>query len=211
MVTTNYKSDFEMDAQLRSFASSLCHAPQAKVSADFTARVMNAIRDESLNTPSRFSWLSFFTVRKCYAAAALILILLGVSSVLYKPSDNKGFENLVAKRLEECSFSASSLAPHLQAFAIQALAKNPNANSAALKAAVEALVASQNADGSWGNAHVTARNVAALADVTSLGIEGVNRAYKRGVRYLRIHNIAMLSKNEMAEETKKALVFICKI
>ncbi len=205
METANCKTGPAANEEMLSFASFLRAAPQAKVSRGFSGRVMSAVRMESAGQPRHFAICGVFTARKIFAAAASIAVLLGICSLSLKQDEAAAIENLVAHQRADGSFSSSSAAPYVQAFAVRVLAKNPSANTTALKAAVRALVASQNADGSWMNAQVTARNVAALGDVVTLDVEGVRRAYKRGVRYLRTHSISMPSSNEMTAQAQKAL------
>ncbi len=209
MVVTDYKTDFKADAQMLSFAESLRSAPGSKVSDDFTSRIMNEIRSESKASPLHPVWTKFFTPGKAFAAAASVIILLGISSVFLRTDESSVTGELLARQCKNGQFTSSSAAPYVQAFAIRELAKNPAGNAVALKAAVNALLASQNADGSWLNDQVTACNVTVLAAVAELGIDGVSHAYKMGARYLRTRNIALLTKEEMNAEAKKALAFIC--
>ena len=103
------------------------------------------------------------------------------------------------------SFSDSSAAPYVQAFAVTGLAKGPSSDRAALDRAVDALVRTQKADGGWGNAALSARNVTALAQAESAGVSRAREARRRGLRYLRIHGIGEISAADLAREAKEAL------
>ena len=103
------------------------------------------------------------------------------------------------------SFSDSSAAPYVQAFAVTGLAKAPSSDRAALDRAVDALVRTQKADGGWGNAALSARNVTALAQAEAAGVSRAREARRRGLRYLRIHGIGEISAADLAREAKEAL------
>ncbi len=60
-------------------------------------------------------------------------------------------------------------------------------------AAQAAIIASQQADGSWANDFLTRQNAAALRDVQT---ESARLAYRRAVRYLRTKNLAPLTREE---------------
>ena len=85
------------------------------------------------------------------------------------------------------------------------LARDPSRHAAALGSAVDALVREQNAEGGWANAAVSARNVAALRQAVDAGVAGAARAYRRGLRYLRLNGQFEASAEDLAREAQAAL------
>ena len=67
--------------------------------------------------------------------------------------------------------------------------------------ALEAIVASQRADGSWANDFVTMQNAAALR---ASGEDRMRVAYRRAVRYLRSKGLAPLTDSELRERGRYA-------
>ena len=112
---------------------------------------------------------------------------------------------IVANQRPDGSFSDSSAAPYVQAFAVTGLATTPSPDRAALNRAVDALVRTQGADGGGGNAVLSARNVTALAQAGAAGVPRAREARRRGLRYLRLHGIGEISAADLAREAKDAL------
>jgi len=65
-------------------------------------------------------------------------------------------------------------------------------------------VRSQDADGGWGNAALSARNVTALAQAEAAGVARARASHRRGLRYLRMHGIGELSASDLVREAKDA-------
>ena len=61
-----------------------------------------------------------------------------------------------------------------------------------------AITRTQNADGGWANAELSARNVEALRVAADAGVAGAMRAYKKGLRYLRVNGIGEMTKADFA-------------
>ncbi|MBR1921790.1 MAG: hypothetical protein IJ829_07315, partial [Kiritimatiellae bacterium] len=71
--------------------------------------------------------------------------------------------------------------------------------------ALEELVASQRADGSWGNDFLTRQNAAALRSSPDARMQ---IAYRRAVRYLRTKGLAPLSDGELKSRGEYAAKFL---
>ena len=67
----------EGDAETRRLVEVLCRAPQARVAAGFSARVMAEVRAQR-----RRAWLS---VPSVFAAAASLVALLAIGSIFFRP------------------------------------------------------------------------------------------------------------------------------
>ena len=139
-----------------------------------------------------------------FPLAACLVALLAVASIFFRPVPRFSLEKLVACQRADGSFSSSTAAPYVQAYAVTVLAKDPSADRAALQQAVAALVREQNADGGWASAGLSARNVAALAAASEAGVDAAVRAYRRGVRYLRMHGIGEMSAADLSRDARSA-------
>ena len=188
------------DADLRAFVASLRAAPQARVRDGFAAGVMAAIEAESRRASLR-RWLRPSVI---FPLAACLVAMLAFASLLFRPVPTFSMEKLVSCQRADGSFSSSTAAPYVQAFAVTVLAKDPSADRAALEQAVGALVRTQNEAGGWANARLTARNVAALAAAAKAGVARAMPAYRRGRRYLRLHGIIEMSAADMMRDAKEA-------
>lgn len=192
-----------LDGELVALSDALRAAPTARTSENFTSSVMAAVREEEARACFRppiwrSPWLGV-PIAACFA------LLLALGSVFFRPSSNS---NWTPARLSACqradgSFSCSSAAPYVQAFAVAALAANPSAAMESLNAAVAALVRDQTAEGGWANAAISVRNVAALHEAAVAGVDGAQRAYRRGLRYLRLNGIREMSSADLVREAKE--------
>lgn len=188
---------------LHALVASLQAAPAAQVPADFTARVMAAVQAEQVVARRLWRPRRMFTRLLPWAAAACLAVGVGLACVeTMRRTDATA--RLVACQRADGFFSASSAAPYLQAFAVVALAREPDRHAAALEAAVQALLRGQTAEGGWGNEELTARNVAALQAATAAGVPAAARAYKRGVRYLHRQGCAELSRADFIRAAREA-------
>ncbi len=182
-------------------------APQAHVRAGFAAEVMSKIGlAEAMGKRSR---LSAFLCRPfgpatLFPLAACLVVMLAVCSVFMRPVPAISMANLLACQRQDGSFSQTTAAPYVQAFAVTVLAKDPSSDRAALNQAVEALVRTQSAEGGWANARLSARNVAALSAASDAGVKTALSAYRRGLRYLRTHGIGEMSVAEVVRDAKEA-------
>lgn len=192
------------DADLRALVGVLCAAPLARTSDTFTASVMAAVRAERASVAHASRWGGLRLVPVLSIAACLAL-LIALGALLLHPSPvGTTTANLVACQRADGTFSSSSAAPYVQAFAVTALARDSAAAPTALAAAVGALVRDQNAEGGWSSAALSARNVVALREAANVGAAGARGAYKRGLRYLRTHGIGEISSADLVHEAKVA-------
>lgn len=180
-----------LDEELMALADALRAAPTVRTSEDFTASVMAAVRAERSQMRSRppvwrSPWLGA-PIAACFA------LLLALGSVFNRPSSTWTSARLAVCQQTDGTFSNSSAAPYVQAFAVAALAADPSAAMDTLKAAVTAIVRDQTAEGGWANAAMSVRNVAALHEAAAVGVDGAQRAYRRGLRYLRLNGIREMS------------------
>lgn len=191
------------DAELEALVRRLRSAPQRKTADDFTATVMARVRAERLRTSSRGMMRLAWGV----SLAASLAVLLGVGLFLRRPSSGpqRTTADLVACQRVDGTFSGSSAASYVQAFAVTALARDPAAAPAALASAVGALVREQNAEGGWSSATLSARNVLALRQAAEAGAAGARGAYKRGLRYLRMHGIGEITALDLVREARTAV------
>ena len=188
------------DADLRAFVASLRAAPQARVRDGFSVGVMAAVEADV-----RRAWLRrWFRPAVLFPLAACLVALLAFASLFFRPVPTFSMERLVSHQRADGSFSSSTAAPYVQAFAVTVLAKDPAANRTALEQAVGALVRAQNEEGGWANARLSARNVAALAAATKAGVGMAVPAYRRGRRYLRMHGIGEMTAADMVRDAKEA-------
>ena len=192
------------DADLRAFVASLRAAPQARVRNSFAAGVMAAVEAEARRGALARSLRGLLRPAVLFPLAACLVALLAVSSIFFRPVPKFSLEKLVACQRADGSFSSSTAAPYVQAYAVTALAKDPSADRAALQQAVAAIVREQNAEGGWANASLSARNVAALAAASEAGVDVAVRAYRRGVRYLRMHGIGEMSAADLSRDARSA-------
>ncbi|MBQ4200497.1 MAG: hypothetical protein II649_11540 [Kiritimatiellae bacterium] len=181
------------------FAESLRRAPAAHAAPGFAENVMAKVRRRK-----RLTWLRPVAFAAAASAAAAVALTAVVDTSAGKPSE----EVLMAHQRADGSFTASSASPHVQAFAVSALARKGKPAFHALQLAVNALIRSQGADGGWGSAGLSARNVAALSAANAAGLSLARPAYLRGLRYLRTHGIAEMSAADFSREAKDALARI---
>ena len=158
-------------AEMRAFAESLRAAPQARVDDGFADRVMAAVGAEK---KPRAKWrmpplgVVLGLAASLTVAAAYFFIHSEMSSSIRKAR----MELLVHCQRDDGTFSSSSAAQYMQPFAVAALAEDASAHAAALDAAVGAITRTQNADGGWANAELSARNVEALRVAADAGVAG---------------------------------------
>ncbi len=190
------------DAEMRAFAASLRAAPQARTAAGFTAGVMAAVRAGEAGRARRPFWGALPRLAAALPVAAGLALLFAAGSVFQRPAPAWTTARLVACQRPDGTFTASSAAPYVQAFAVTVLAKDPAAAPRALDSAVAALVREQNADGGWANPALSARNVAALDQAARAGSAPALRAYRRGMRYLRTHGIGEVTLADLVREAK---------
>jgi len=193
----------EAGDDLRTFAERLRSAPQAHLPPEFTDAVMARIRAERM--PRRVSFL-----RRAYPIAAAVAVLLALGAVVLRPSGERGNSGSAGTDLAACqradgTFSASSAADYVQAFAVAALVRDARAPKGALPAAVGALVRAQGVDGGWKNARLSAYNVLALREASAVGVKGARTAYRRGLRYLHAHGIGEVGRDDLVREAKTAI------
>ena len=179
-------------------------APQAHVPEGFAARVLSRLPREGGFARFRARRLSPSVL---LAAAASLVAVFAFVSLVFRPAPTEpSTPSLSACQRTDGSFSASSAAPYVQAFAVAVLANDPSADRAALDLAVDALVRTQDAAGGWGNAVLSARNVAALARAEAAGVARARVPRRRGLRYLRMNGIVELSAAELVREANDAHV-----
>ena len=201
--------DLGTDADMRAFVAALRAAPQARVDDGFAARVLADARAEGRRAP-RWGFLRRLDWASALPAAAGLALLLGAGAVfLGRPASPALPTGLSTARLVSCqrpdgTFTSSSAAPYVQAFAVTVLARDPSRHAAALGSAVDALVRDQNAEGGWAGAELSARNVVALRQAVDAGVAGAARAYRRGLRYLRLNGIGERSADDLVREAKAA-------
>lgn len=186
---------------LRDVVAALRGAPQAHVPEGFSARVMARLPRKGGYV--RAWWRSPSVL---LAAAASIAAALAFVSLVFRPAPEElPVPSPSASQSTDGLLSSSSAAPYVQAFAVVALAKDPSADHVALDRAVDTLVRTQDAAGGWGNATLSARNVAALAQAEAAGVARARIPRRRGLRYLRMNGINELSATELVREAKDAL------
>lgn len=190
------------DAEMRAFAASLRAAPQARTAEGFTADVMAAVRAEEAEAARRPFWSVLTRLAAALPIAAGLALLFAVGSVFQRPAPAWTTARLVACQRPDGTFTASSAALYVQAFAVTVLAKDPTVAPRALDSAVAALVREQNAEGGWANPSLSARNVAALDQAARAGSVHALPAYRRGMRYLRTHGIGEISLADLVREAK---------
>ena len=199
---------------LRDVVAALRGAPQAHVPEGFSARVMARLPHKGGFVRARWRSPSVLLAAAASIAAALVFV-----SFLFRPAPeglsapgpsadtraDGSISSSSASPRTDSLHSSSSAALYVQAFAVVALAKNPSADRAALDRAVDTLVRTQDAAGGWGNATLSARNVAALAQAEAAGVLRARVPRRRGLRYLRMNGINELSTAELVREAKDAL------
>ena len=186
---------------LRDVVGALRRAPQARVQPGFAAQVLAHLPREGGFFRFCSRWL---TPPVLFAAAASLVALCMFVSLVFRPVPTFSVARLAECQLTDGSFSSSSAAPYVQAFAVTVLARDPSSDRTALDRAVDALVRTQDAAGGWGNAALSARNVAALAQAEGAGVARARAARRRGLRYLRMHGIGELSAGELVQEANDA-------
>ena len=199
----------EGDAEMCALADALRAAPQARVDDGFAARVLAGVRADRTRR-TRWGFLRRIDMASAVPVAAAFALLLGAAAVfLQRPvSPAWSTARLVACQRADGTFTATSAAPYVQAFAVSALARDPAVHAAALDSAVGALVRDQNAEGGWSNASLSARNVAALREAVDAGVANAARAYRRGLRYLRLNGIVERTPSDLAREAKDAFAHL---
>lgn len=190
------------DAEMRAFVASLRAAPQARTAEGFTADVMAAVRAGEAERARRPLWSVLTRLAAALPVAAGLALLFAVGSVFQRPVPAWTTARLVACQRPDGTFTASSAAPYVQAFAVTVLAKDPTVAPRALDSAVAALVREQNAEGGWANPSLSARNVVALGQAAAAGSVHALQAYRRGMRYLRTHGIGEISLADLVREAK---------
>jgi len=192
------------DADLRAFVASLRAAPQARVRDGFAAGVMAAVEADARRSAFVRSLRGLLRPAALFPLAACLVAMLAFASLFFRPVPGISRERLVSCQRADGSFSSSTAAPYVQAFAVTVLAKDPAANRTALEQAVGALVRTQNEEGGWANARLSARNVAALAAASEAGVDAAVRAYRRGRRYLRMHGIGEMTAADLSRDAREA-------
>ena len=192
------------DADLRAFVASLRAAPQARVREGFASGVMACVHAEARREAFRRSLRRILRPAALFPLAACLVAVLAVASLFFRPVPRFSLSQLVACQQADGSFSSSTAAPYVQAFAVTVLAKDPSADRAALAQAVDALVRTQNAEGGWENPRLSAQNVAALSAAAKAGVSAAVRAYRRGVRYLRLCGIREMTEADVVRDAQDA-------
>ena len=192
------------DADLLAFVASLRAAPQARVRDGFGADVMAAVEAECRREAFRRSLRRMLRPVALFPIAACLVAVLAVAALFFRPVPRFSLSQLVACQQADGSFSSSTAAPYVQAFAVTVLAKDPSSDRAALAQAVDALVRTQNAEGGWNNPRLSAQNVAALSLAAKAGVAAAVRAYRRGVRYLRLCGIREMSEADVVRDARAA-------
>ena len=108
--------------------AALRRAPQARVPEGFAARVMSRLPRKGGFV--RAKWLSPSVLLA--VAASLVAAFVFVSLVFRPAPQDPSAPSLSACQRGDGSFSSSSAAPYVQAFAVAALAKDPSLDRAAL-------------------------------------------------------------------------------
>ena len=148
------------DADLRAFVASLRAAPQARVRDGFAADVMAAVEAEARRGAFARSLRGLLRPAALFPLAACLVALLAVASIFFHPVPRFSLEKLVACQRADGSFSSSTAAPYVQAYAVTVLAKD--------------------------------------------GVDVAVRAYRRGVRYLRMHGIGEMSAADLSRDARSA-------
>ena len=194
----------EMGPEFAGLAASLGRAAGAGTSPGFTARVMSEISlSERRRRIRRAGWWA--------AAAAAVVAVFAVHGLTpgVKPAPEpavSGIDRLVASQRADGTFSISSAASYVQAFAVQALADSHDARArAALESAVAALVRSQSGEGGWSSDMQSSYNVAALAAAEAAGVESARIPLRRGLRYLRANGISERPEGSLGKAAAAAL------
>lgn len=188
------------NADMRAFVASLRAAPQARVRDGFAADVMSAVEADV----RRSSMRKLFRPSVLFPLAACLVAMLAFASLFFRPVPGVSRERLVSCQRADGSFSSSTAAPYVQAFAVTVLSRDPASNRTALEQAVGALVRTQNEEGGWANARLSAQNVAALAAATKAGVDMAMPAYRRGRRYLRMHGIIEMTATDITRAAQEA-------
>lgn len=196
----------EMGPEFAGLGAALCRASGACTGTGFTMRVMaDVAASERRARMRRYGWWGA-------AAAALVAVFAihglvpGGKSVQAQPDALDGIGMLVASQRADGTFSASSAASYVQAYAVQALADSRDARArAALESAVAALVRSQSGEGGWRSDSLSSYNVAALAAAEAAGVESARIPLRRGLRYLRANGISERPEGSLGKAAADAL------
>ena len=108
-------ADLEKDlagTDLLSFAASLQSAPQAQVSDDFSAEVMSRVHSCARR---------WFSPEVLLPLAACLVAVCAFAALVFRPVPRFTTMQLVSCQRTDGSFSASSSAPYVQAFAVTVL------------------------------------------------------------------------------------------
>ena len=111
------------DADLRAFVASLRAAPQARVRDGFAADVIAAVEAEARRGAFARSLRGLLRPAALFPLAACLVALLAVASIFFRPVPKFSLEKLVACQRADGSFSSSTAAPYVQAYAVTVLAK----------------------------------------------------------------------------------------
>jgi hypothetical protein len=122
---------------------------------------------------------------------------------LSSPIEEEDVRLIAQKQRSNGYFSDASSAAYIQAFAVKALAGEEGV-SPALEKAVSALASSQNAEGGWRGDSLSARNVLALSFAASRGVKEAQKAYRKGLKYLRKQGLVEMSLDEFTAQAKEA-------
>ena len=181
--------------------AALGSAAGAKTSSGFTAGTMALVaRSERRRRIFRAGWWT--------AAAAAVAAAFAVNGLFQAGGRAQpcGMAALVATQLEDGTFSASSAAPYVQAYAVKALADSRDERfRAALESAVAALVRGQSGEGGWRSVVESSCNVAALAAAEAAGVESARVPLRRGLRYLRANGICECPAGELGKAAAEAV------
>ena len=196
----------EMGPEFAGLGTVLCKASGARTGAGFTMRVMAEVAaSERRARMRRYGWWGA-------AAAALVAVFAihglvpGGKAVQAPSGAPDGIGMLLASQRADGTFSASSAASYVQAYAVQALADSRDVRArAALESAVAALVRSQSGEGGWRGDSLSSYNVAALAAAEAAGVESARIPLRRGLRYLRANGIGECPAGALGKAAAAAL------
>lgn len=173
----------ELDSDEARVVSLVREAPVVSVTSDFTSRVLAA-----LPPPSRCErFVACVRTHRLfiYSACACLLVVLSCSWGFFCMPRLSSSSELVSLQQRNGTFTTSSAANYLQAFAVVALLHREASPVDSLERAVKALVHAQGADGQWQNVELTRRNLFALKLAQDKGLTWVRASYLKGVRALR--------------------------
>lgn len=152
-------------------------APQAACTPDFNANVFARIHAQQ--DARRFAW-------RAALAASFALAL--------------AFAAIFGRRNFTPSAQPSSIAQeYITAYRLAAA----NVSSQSFSQALDHILKTQKADGSWANDHLTARNLAALELASAHGRPELLPCVRRARRYLRLSGLQPLSASQFSAELQK--------